>query len=297
MREQYPPRRFDVGAGDEVIVGHLYGSGADPRPTVVLCPGFSGTQDTPAVIGAAEAFADAGLVAATFDYRGFGQSGGKPRQVVSVAGQLDDIRSVLAHIRGIPEVDPDRTALWGTSLGGGHALTIAAEDPRVAAVVAQVPFNGFPKRVEGRSKKDAYALLLAAVRDRVRGWTGRPPLYVKAVGEPDELAVMTGDDANATVAALDSATWRNDVAPRGLLDMMRYRPGRTVHQIDAPLLVCVATADQQTVLDTNRHLADQAPDGRLRSYEGTHFDIYRPGLREQMLRDQTAFLEQSLQTS
>jgi cephalosporin-C deacetylase-like acetyl esterase len=52
-------------------------------------------------------------------------------------------------------VDPERIALWGSSLGGARVIVVAAEGPRIAAVVAQMPFNGFPRRVEGRSTLEA----------------------------------------------------------------------------------------------------------------------------------------------
>lgn len=286
--------RFSVDVGSDTVVVRRFGEGRVPGPAVVLCTGFGGTQDTPAIVTAAEAFAAAGIHAITFDYRHFGLSGGEPRQVVSVPRQLEDTRAVLRHTRTMPGVDPDRVALWGSSLGGGHVLTIAAEDPRVAAVVAQVPFNGFPRRVEGRSQRDSCVLLLAAVRDRVRGWLHRAPLYVKSVGKPAELAVMVGDEANAAVAVLDSPTWRNQVAPRGLLDMMRYRPGRAVGRVVAPLLVCVATRDAETQGATTAALARDAPNGQQCAYDASHFEIYRPELRDRVLRDQSAFLERSL---
>ena len=41
--------------------------------------------------------------------------------------------------------DPERVALWGVSLSGGHVISIAAEDPRIAAVSALVPM------VDGRA--------------------------------------------------------------------------------------------------------------------------------------------------
>lgn len=283
---------IDTPAG--AVVGQVYGGAETPAPVVVLCPGFSGVQDTTGIVTVAEAFADAGLVAVTFDYRGFGQSPGQPRQVVSIPAQLSDIRAVLRAVRSLPQVDPRRVALWGTSLGGAHVLTIAAEDIDLAAVVAQVPFNGFPRRVEGRSLRDSYALLWASVRDWSRGRLGREPLYVKAVGQPDELAVMTGPDAARTVEALTSATWENRVAPRGILEMVRYRPGAGVNKINAHLLICVATADQETPAATTRHLAETARRGTTREYAVSHFDIYRPGIREKVLRDQADFLRQVL---
>lgn len=279
----------------ERVAATVYGGASEPAPTVLVCTGFGGTQDTPSIVAAAEAFAAEGWVAMTFDYRSFGLSEGEPRQVVSVKRQLDDIRSAIASLRSRPDVDPDRVALWGSSLGGGHVITIAAEDPRIAGVVAQVPFNGFPRQSarEAQSMKDAYALLWAALRDRVRGWFGRPPLYVKAVGKPGERAVMASAGANRTIEVLTSSTWRNEVAPRGLLDMMAYRPGKRAHQVRAPLLVCVGEYDRETEGALTAPLARDAPRGELRSYPFAHFDIYRPEIRARVIVDQVEFLRRA----
>ncbi|HWM17197.1 MAG TPA: alpha/beta hydrolase [Microbacterium sp.] len=295
MRDPSQIERFTVRSRGTNVLCHRYGDGAAlSEPAVILCAGFSGTQDTPAIVAAAVAFAEAGIQTVTFDYRGFGQSDGMPRQVVSVADQLDDVRAVLARVRTMPSVDPTRVALWGSSLGGAHALTISAQDQDVAAVVAQVPFNGFPPHTRGRSQRDSFALLWTALRDRFRGWTGRPPIYVKAVGRTQEQAVMVGSEANATIKALSSATWRNQVAPRGLLDMVGYRPGRTMNRIVAPVLICLAAHDDETTASTTMQLARSAPNGRQLSYPATHFEIYRPEIRSMVLRDQTAFLVQAL---
>lgn len=286
---------FEFRVGGERIAGTLYGRHPDQeRPAVVLCAGFGGTQDTPSIVAAARTFAAAGMVVATFDYRRFGLSAGEPRQVVSVSGQLADVRATIAHVRRLPGVDRGRVALWGTSLGGGHALAVAADDPALAAVVAQAPFNGFPHRSDHRSTRQARALVATAIRDRVRGWTGRPPLYVKAVGTPEEHAVMVGPEARHIVDQLDSPTWRNEVAPRALIEMMNYRPGRSVHRIQAPLLLSTGRFDEETVEATTGHLAAEARRGTLHSYPVSHFDFYRPDVRRQVLADQAAFLRESL---
>ncbi|UHJ55123.1 alpha/beta fold hydrolase [Mycolicibacterium fortuitum] len=178
-----------------------------------MCQGFGGTQDTPAVRAAAEAFAAAGFHALTFDYRSFGESGGRPRQVVSIQGQLADVAAAVACARGLDGVDPARIVLWGTSLGGGHVVTAAARDPEIAAVIAQIPFNGFPRRVEGRSTRSTLRLLAVMAEDWWRGTVHRTPRYIKAVGTQGELAVMTGAGAQRAVAGMASPTWRNEVAP------------------------------------------------------------------------------------
>jgi pimeloyl-ACP methyl ester carboxylesterase len=234
------------------------------------------------------------MVVATFDYRRFGLSAGDPRQVISVSGQLADVRATIAHVRRLRGVDRGRVALWGTSLGGGHALAVAADDPALAAVVAQAPFNGFPRRSDHRATRQARALVATAIRDRVRGWTGRPPLYVKTVGTPEEHAVMVGPDARRIVDQIDSPTWRNEVAPRALIEMMNYRPGRAVHRIHAPLLLSTGRFDEETVDAATTRLATEARRGTLHSYPVSHFDFYRPEVRRQVLADQTAFLREAL---
>jgi len=171
-------------SGGTNCVGHLYLPSivGGVLPCVVLAHGFSGTQDTPSIRAAAQAFAEAGFAALTFDFRHFGASDGRPRQLITIDGQQEDIRAAVRWARSHPSIDPDRVALWGTSLGGSHVIAVAADDPRLAAVVAQVPFNGFPKRVEGRSWWTAVRLLWAMIDDTVRGWLHLPPHYVPVAG-------------------------------------------------------------------------------------------------------------------
>ena len=104
---------------------------------------------------------------------------------------------------------------------------------------------------------------------------------------------MVSADARRTIEVLDGATWRNQVAPRGLLDMMIYRPGRHAHQVGAPLLVCVGEYDQETRGPMTEPLVRDAPRGELRSYPFAHFDIYRPEIRERVLADRVGFLRRA----
>ncbi len=235
--------RVSFDSGGVELVGYLYhaaGNADGDASCVVMGHGFSGTQDR--LFANAERFAGAGFAVLTFDYRSFGESGGEPRQLVNVTEQLEDWRAAIRSARGLEGVDPERITLWGSSLGGGHAVTVAAEDPRVAAVVAQMPFNGFPRRVEGRSTLDTLKLLWAMGADAARGILGRPPRYIPMVGTPGEVAVTATPQAQEHIAALSGETghspWRNQVAPRGLISMMRYRPGDEAHRLGIPVLVC-----------------------------------------------------------
>jgi alpha/beta superfamily hydrolase len=105
--------RVRFGSRGDRLVGHVTAQPArGPRPAVVLCCGFGGTQDIPSMVAAAPALADAGYLALTFDYRGFAASDGQPRQVVSIAGQLEDVRDAVAYVRGRADVDPDRVLTY-----------------------------------------------------------------------------------------------------------------------------------------------------------------------------------------
>ncbi|MET9341879.1 alpha/beta fold hydrolase [Nonomuraea sp. NPDC003804] len=279
--------------------GYLYlPADSGQVPCVVLCHGYSGTMDR--LFDYAEHFAAEGIAALVFDYRSFGESGGEPRQLPDIDGQLVDIGAAVAFVRGHERIDPGRVSLWGNSLGGAHVITVAARDPQIAAVVAQIPFNGFPKKVEGRSTGETLRLLGAIVWDAVRGKLGLRPYYIQMVGQPGELAVTASPEAEQHIQALtggQNTSWRNSVAPRGLLRMMRYRPAEAAARLACPLLVCVAAADRETPLETTRELADRAPRGELRVYPGTHFTFYTdPSLRERVVADQIDFFRRTSAT-
>lgn len=168
-------------------------------------------------------------------------------------------------------------------------IAVAAEDPRIAAVVAQIPFNGFPKKVEGRSFKATIRLLGAMFKDAIQGWLGLPPYYVRAVGKSGELAVMASPQAQQAIDGMQSNHWRNEVAPRVLFEMMRYKPSDRAYQLKMPVMVCIAENDRETPANLARQIAKKAPHGEFKSYPVSHFDLYSPHVRALVIRDQSPF--------
>ena len=285
--------RVTFRSGEVDCAGYLYRPARLPEarlPCLVMGHGFGGTMDR--LFATAEGFAEAGYAALVFDYRSFGESGGEPRQVVDIAGQQEDFRAAIHFVRSCQGIDAERIVLWGNSLGGGHVIPVAADDPRIAAVISQIPFNGFPAKVEGRTGRETRSLLAAILRDVIRGWLGRPPHLIRLVGGPGEVAITTEADARAHIATLsEGSLWRNEAAPRALLRMMWYRPGNESYRLRMPLLVCIAEDDRATPEEKTRPIAERAPRGELRRYAGNHFDFYRDTrVRRQALDDQIAFL-------
>lgn len=286
--------RVEFASGADRCVGYLYRPSEAVDCCVVMAHGFGGTQEGSIARNAAD-MAAAGLPVLTFDYRSFGESGGAPRQVIDIGMQHQDWRAAIDFARALPGVGADRVALWGSSLGGGHVLALAARDRAIAAVVAQVPFNGFPTAVEGRSRRDGLRLLRVALTDWIAGKRGRPPIYIKAVGSPGELAVMATPEAGRTAAVMDYSTWRNEVAPRALIDMaFWYRPGRRARELAMPVLLALAERDKETPASLARPIALRAPRGELRCYPCSHFQFYDEAVRPTVIADQISFLRSHL---
>ena len=205
---------------------------AGPRgvPCVVMAPGFAGTRDTSALMDYARGFAAGGFDGLLFDYRGFGGSGGSPRQLVSAPRQRRDYRAAIAAARRLPGVDPERIVLWGVSYSGGHVVRLAADDGRVAAVVALTPaIDGVAVLARLARSVGTRQLLRAAVnglRDAQRAMTRRRPHLVPMVGEPGSRAIFAMDGAEHAYTAVAGPSWRNEVCARTALEVAFNRPIR-----------------------------------------------------------------------
>ena len=75
-------------------VGHVYRGDDSPahRPAIVMAHGFAGAQEG-SLARTAEEFARAGFVVLTFDCRNFGESGGTPRQMISIRMQHEEMKA------------------------------------------------------------------------------------------------------------------------------------------------------------------------------------------------------------
>ena len=166
-----------IRSDGEQLAAYVYRPAAADRdmPCVVMAHGFSGTRDD-GLPAYAEAFRAAGYAVVLFDFRHFGASSGQPRQLLDIERQIADYRAVVRWARQLDGVDPDRMVLWGTSFSGGHVLEVAATDPRIAAVIAQVPFtDGVPTLMPAPLKN------VVLLRSRACGIRSAPGAAVRPV--------------------------------------------------------------------------------------------------------------------
>lgn len=268
------------------------------RPCVVMAHGFGGTRDT-ALLDYAEPIAAAGIDAFVFDYRGFGDSEGVPRQDVSVARQRQDYHAAIAAARHLPGVDPDRIALWGTSYAGGHVVAVAGQDRRVAAVVAMTPATDGLAALAQIARTAGVGQLLRltghGLRDLAHKVANREPHRIPLVAQPGTVAIISTPGAEQAYTSVAGPTWRNEVCARTALEVAFNRPTTFARHLACPLLVQVGTDDKVAPADAARRTAKKAGYwAELREYPVDHFDVYAGRWQQQALADQINFLTGAL---
>ena len=289
--------------GETCAAWHLSGegdafAGERGRPCVLMAHGFGGTKDS-GLLPFAEAMAEAGLEVVLFDYRGFGESTGEPRQLAWPPRHRDDYRAAVEFARGLDGVDPERIVLWGTSWSGGHVVYVAAGDPRIAAVISQsADLDGLQTlRQIGRYAGPAHQLKLTLIgfRDALGALRGREPLMIGTVGRPGEMAGMTTEDSEPGMRAIAGPTWRNEVTGRAIFAEWTNRAITQMDKLHCPILVQIADRDAVAPPAAARAAAWRAK-GRVevREYPCEHFDIYMGEWRERAIADQLHFLTRHL---
>ena len=163
----YTIRAVTIWSDGTRMAGDLYlpkdYNDGEKRAAIIFCAGTGGTKKGNGGLYGRR-FANEGFVVLVFDYRGWGESDcklmmtesmpkpdengeitvrAKPvRWQMDFADQAFDIRCAISFISGESCVDATRIGIFGTSYGGGLVTWVAAHDPRVQCVVAQVPGMG-----------------------------------------------------------------------------------------------------------------------------------------------------------
>lgn len=286
--------RFD--SGEAYCSAWLYlPEGIEKPPVVVLGHGLGAVREM-RLDAFSERFAAAGIATLAFTYRYFGDSGGMPRQLMSVKRQLADWDAALDFVKGCADVDGSRVAVWGSSFGGGHAITVASRHPELRAAISQCPFTDGLASAAALGVGASLKILPVVLRDFMAKLFGRPPVMVPIAAAPGKPALMNAHDALEGYLALipDGLKFVNHVAARVIPEIATYRPGRSAAKVRFPILFCVSTTDTVTPPEQTIALARRAPHGVIKLYEAGHFAFYLGDAFEQLVADQTRFLAQHL---
>lgn len=268
-------------------------------PLVIMAHGFGGLK----VCGLepfAEEFAAAGIAVLLFDYRGFGDSGGTPRNLISPKKHLQDWQAAVAYARQLKGIDHKKIALWGTSFSGGHAAVTAARDKGIAAVIMQVPFlDGIASStpiIKENGVGYLWWALSSALRDAWRALTSQEPYSIQLYGTPDERAVLNTPGTKEGYESLipPGLQLENACPARIMLTMLQYRPIKTLGNIKCPVLIIAGLNDNLIPIASIKKGASKIKGAELECLPYGHFDIYQGEPFEGVIRHETYFLKTHL---
>jgi hypothetical protein len=196
-----------------------------PGPAVLICNGNAG--DRSHRLPLAEALSERGYAVLLFDYRGYAGNAGSPTE----DGLRADARAAVEAIAARPEVDPERIAYFGESLGAAVAGALATERPPAALVMRSPPpslaevgrhnypflpildqllFDRYPLAEQIRAVRVPLLVLVterdevvpAALSRRVFDAAAEPKWYVPlSASHHNDPALLAGEEMLAAVTA------------------------------------------------------------------------------------------------
>jgi hypothetical protein len=264
-----------------------------PAPAIVMAHGFSAVKEM-YLDDFAAFFAEAGIGVLVYDHRNLGDSDGAPRGHIDPRQQIDGYRDAITHVQSMPEVDPARIGIWGSSYSGAHVLVVAAIDRRVKCVVSQVPLVAGLETARRLIRGDHWKALRAGFEaDRAARMRGEPGARIPVAapeGEPAALPTADTYEFFTEFTRSNSTKWENAVTVHSVELFTEYEPGIHIPRISpTPLLMVAALEDHltpydmtaaayETALEPKKFLA--LPCGHFQAYTGDMFKMSAPVQRD-----------------
>jgi len=167
------PEEVVIEAADGLsIVSTFYpGAGSGPWPTIILLHMNGGDRSDWASF--AEQLAQNGYAAMTVDMRGHGDTGDRKDWDKTA----DDLRRVWAYLAGREDVDAERIAAAGASIGANMSVVLAVDEPSLKTMILLSP------------GEDYFGV---TTDDRIQEYGDRPVLFVAS--QEDALAADSSRD-------------------------------------------------------------------------------------------------------
>jgi len=249
--------------------------GDGPFRAIVQGPGWMGLKDAKLYVRYHDAMTAAGFAVLIFDFRGFGDSGGRT-DLVLPAMQLEDLTNAVTYLCSRKDIDSDNIGTFGSgATGGGNAIMLAAQDQRIGCAVSQVPVaDGEDWLHRMRREHEWLAFLDRLAADRVaRVTTGTGELV-----HPREEIMVPAPERRATNVKGDvDGRTPTAVQLRSADAIMQYKPIDVVASI-APRALMIVAVEGDAVTPTD-HAIDlyeraAAPKRLIMQRHTTHYAAY-----------------------
>jgi uncharacterized protein len=266
-----------IHSGGAVLAGTLKvpDDGMARHPVVVQGPGWLGLRGAKLYHPYHDALLAAGIAVLVFDYRGFGDSTGDATYLDPMV-QVADYRAAVTWLHTRDDIDTTRIGAFGSGgTGGGNAIYAGALDPRIKAVVSQVPIADGRDWLHRMRRESEWLEFLEAIRQaRLRHVaTGEPTL----VPPRDGIMVPTPERRATTIKA--------DVDDRTppLVDLasaeaiFAYRPIDVIDQIAPRAVMLIAVENDATTPEDHAYALYEragAPKRLVVQTGTTHYAAY-----------------------
>jgi uncharacterized protein len=272
-----------------------------PAPIVIMAHGFSATINGMVADRFADVFYEAGFAVLLYDHYSLGISDGEPRQQINQWVQTRGYLDAITFVTTLPEIDAARITLWGDSMSGAEVIVAGAIDPRVKAIMGQVPACGSEP-----APPDPRGLLFASIRDILLNGdlsslpqTTIGPLPVVSFDQrnnPSLLTPLTAFRWFIEYGGRYGTKWENWATRVTPETPAPFHPALCAPYVKAPMQLLVAHEDEMPGANSRiaRMVFDLAPQPKeLIEMDGGHFGLvhYPSRLFEQASKAQQDFLE------
>lgn len=279
--------------------------GPGPFPVVVAGHGFTLCKEAGLAVFGERWASEAGWASLILDYRGFGDSDGR-RNLVILKNQVQDYLSVISWARSSENQTRflrDKIVVMGSAMSGIAVAEIIIRDDveGIAGGMAHCPLLD-AKAVLNSTTPNPRLLFWVTV-DWVGSKLGFPPVFVPAIGNPDDFAFLKTPSCYPGFTAMYSKASKtfeqtpNVTCARLVFEMLAARPGLKLKNLKRPMLVVMSEDDDLIPPEITRNVVGKAL-GKIELVPapGGHFDIMEGGKGyETNINAQTAFLKKLME--
>lgn len=271
--------RVSFDSKGETLAGLLFRPVAIPRdtklPAVVVAGTRTSVKEQMASVYAAQ-LAERGFVTLAFDFRGFGESAGKARDVENPQMKIDDLRNAVKFLQAAPGVDRARIGALGVCAGAGYVAGAAVEDSAIRSLALVAPWlhnAELVKTIYGGAEGVAAKLTLAQKADATFKSSGVVE-YVPAVSATDKAAAMPmAMDYYQNAKRGQVAQWGNRFAVLAWDDWLTFDPIALAPKISIPVQI-VHSESAALPEGTKKFHSQLAGPKALLWTDGLQFDFY-----------------------
>lgn len=284
-----------IKSAGEILSADFYRPAKVRKPAVIIMAHGFAAERKFGLPDYAEAMAGEGYAVVLFDYRGFGGSTGKPRELVSATHHLADWKAVLTWVKKRKDIDLKNIVLWGISFSGGHVLTLGAREKGLRAIISLVPHvDGLASAMQYPKFLLPSAMALAA-QDLAGSKIGLEPIRIPVVAESG-VRCLTGEDCYAGYMAMipKGSSWVGLVPARILLTINQYRPIKEAQRIQYPTLMIAAEKDSLIPIKATRKTASKIKRVEYLQWPIGHFELTYGRWVKESIKMQLAFLKKHI---